>query len=245
MEQWKKRIRYAGAAALILALSAAPVRAAGILGEQAPAPEEPAGIVASFGKAEGALGDTMQASFMKFRLNAAVTADRYQSIAAEEGMQLLVLNITTLVTQNKGMMLYDTDYQIQWGGEGEADYSEPVTYRDEWADSVCYMKKVNLDGITSLFPGSAVLAPGEAVTYDYVYQVPAGTADYRLMFKEYFEDESLGDYYIVTFHADPAGEVSGTLGEIIPASGTGVLEPSAPAETAEQAPAEGEAAPQG
>ena len=248
MKQWKNPVFIAAVTGLALTASLFPVRAAGILREEAPAEteEEPSGITASFGKAEGALGDTMQASFLKFRLNAASLTSRYQSVSAEESMQLLVLNISTLVTQKKGLMLYDTDYQIQWGGEGETDYAEPVTYRDEWADFTGYMKSVNLDGITSMFPGSAVLAPEEMVTYDYVYQVPAGTADFRLMFKEYFEDESLGDLYIVTFHAESAGEMDGTLGEIVPASGTGVLEEQPAAEeTTTEAPAESEAQPQG
>ena len=230
----------------VLLVTLVPVRALNAAEEPAETEEEPAGITASFGRAEGALGDTMQASFLKFRLNSAAVTSRYQSVAADEGMQLLVLNISTKVTQKKGMMLYDTDYQVQWGSEGETDYAEPVTYRDEWADFTGYIKSVNLDGITSMFPGSAVLAPEELVTYDYVYQVPAGTADFQLMFKEYFEDESLGDLYVVTFHADSAAEMDGTLGEIVPASGTGVLEEQPAAEEpGSEAPADTEPQPQG
>ena len=96
-------------------------------------------------------------------------------------MKLLVLNITTHVTQKNPLVLYDTDYQIQWGGEGELDYSEPVSYRDEWADFIGYKRRVDPDSLEGIFPGSGVLASDETVTYDYVYQVPAEAMNFRLI----------------------------------------------------------------
>ncbi len=186
--------------------------------------EEESGIRASFGVAKGVMGDRMITSFLNFTLNSAAVADSYQSITADEGMQLLVLNITTEITQDNDLMLYDTDYQIQWGGQAATDYSEPITYRDEWADFTGYKQTIDLEGITSLFPGEAALTSEESVTYDYVYQVPSGITDFQLMFKEFFADESLGDLFIVSFHPDSAGRIEGTLGEIDPASGYGHVE---------------------
>ena len=240
MKHWKKILCMSAAAAALALLNIwNPVSANGLLKDEAPAEteeEEPlddgTGISAAYGKAEGALGDTMRASFLKFTLNSAATASSYQSITADEGMQLLVLNITTKVTQKHDLLLYDTDYQIQWGGEGAGDYSEPVTYRDEWADFVTYKKAVSLEGITSLFPGQQALVPGETITYDYVYQVPAGLSDFQLLFREYYEDEDVGDLFVVTFHAESAGAIEGTLGEIVPASGAGHVEVVNPKEAA-------------
>ena len=239
MKQKIKWLLASAYAVTLLGISGYPdVKAAGPLYEEDPAAteqgEEENAVTASFGKAEGGIGDIMKASFMKFRVNSAKTADSYQTIDAEEGTQFLVLNITTQVTQKANMMLYDTDYQIQWGGEGEGDYSEPITYRDEWADSVTYRHASDFSGITSLFPGSAALYSGETVTYDYVYQVPQGLTDFRLYFQEYFEDERVGDLFLVNIHAEPAGVITDTAGEIIPASGDAVIEPPQPAAEEEQ-----------
>ena len=159
-------------------------------------------VESAYGKAEGRIGDVMKATNLEFTLNSARLASAYQTITADEGMNLLVLNITTHVLQNGEMKLYDTDYQVQWGGTGEEDYSTPVTYRDEWATAPTYKRSVNLEGIEGMFPGEAVLQPDESITADFVYQVPQGFNNFMLMFQEFFEDESLGDRFIVNFTAD-------------------------------------------
>lgn len=167
--------------------------------------EGPKVVTSSFGKGEGVMGDTMKPSFMEFTLNSAYLTSAYQTLTPDEGMKLLVLNITTHVTQSHEMTLYDTDYQVQWGGTGEEDYSVPVTYRDEWATAPTYKRYVNLDGITDMFEGTAVLASDETMTTNYVYQVPVGFNNFTLQFQEYFEDESVGDRFIVTFQAEEQG----------------------------------------
>ena len=224
---------------LALFLTALPVSLLSTAAEEPSDPsdtetEEPA-VVSSFGKAEGVAGDIMKASFMEFRVNEAALTDQYQSLTPDEGMKLLVVNVTTHATQKKPLVLYDTDYQIQWNGEGELDYSEPVTYRDEWADFAGYNAHIDLNGIEGMFPGTGILASDEIVTYDYVYQVPQDASGFRLLFKEYFEDESLGDLFIVSINANDTPVIEGTLGTIEPLSGEGAEQMEAAA--AEEAPA--------
>ncbi|MBR3202366.1 MAG: hypothetical protein IKF60_02135, partial [Solobacterium sp.] len=147
------------------------------------------------------MGNIMCATNLEFTLNSAYLTSSYQTLTPDAGMNLLVLNITTHVLQSAEMKLYDTDYQVQWGGTGEEDYSVPVTYRDEWATAPTYKRVVNLDGIEGMFPGEAVLQPDESLTTDYVYQVPEGNTAFTLQFQEFFADESLGDRFIVSFTA--------------------------------------------
>ena len=158
-------------------------------------------VESAYGKAEGAMGNVMRATNLEFTLNSAYLTSSYQTLTPDAGMSLLVLNITTHVLQSAEMKLYDTDYQVQWGGTGEEDYSVPVTYRDEWATAPTYKRVVNLDGIEGMFPGEAVLQPDESLTTDYVYQVPEGNTAFTLQFQEFFADESLGDRFIVSFTA--------------------------------------------
>ena len=159
-------------------------------------------VESAYGKAEGKIGNIMKATNLEFTLNSARLASSYQTITPDAGMNLLVLNITTHVLQSGELKLYDTDYQVQWGGTGEEDYSTPVTYRDEWATAPTYKRVVNLEGIEGMFPGEMVLQPDETITSDYVYQVPQGFNDFMLMFQEFFEDESLGDLFVVKFTAN-------------------------------------------
>ena len=219
---------------LALFLTALPVSALGASGEQ-PSDTGDITVVSSFGKAEGTVGNIMKTSFMEFTVNSASLTDQYQSLLPDPGMRLLVMNITTHATQKNPLVLYDTDYQIQWNGEGDLDYSEPVTYRDEWADFTGYKRYIDLDSLEGLYPTTGVLAPDETVTYDYVYQVPQDASGFRLLFKEYFEDESLGDLFIVSITADETPVIEGNLGTIAPLSGEGAAQMEAAA--AEEAPA--------
>ena len=156
-------------------------------------------IESSFGRADGALGDTMKTAFLEFTLNNAYLTSDYQGIKPDQGMKLLVLNITTKSTQSTDLTLYDTDYQVQWGGTGEEDYSTPLTYRDEWATAPTYKRNVSLEGVQGMFPGTVVLKKEETNTADFVYQVPEDRKEFKLEFKEFFADESLGDFYCVKF----------------------------------------------
>ena len=63
-------------------------------------------------------------------------------------------------------------------------------------------RSVNLEGVEGMFPGEAVLQPDETITADFVYQVPQGFNNFMLMFQEFFEDESLGDLFVVKFTAN-------------------------------------------
>ena len=226
----------------VMLAALAPVRALGTSPEKSEG-EEPVIVTSSFGKAEGQLTNIMKTSFMEFTVNAAALCDQYQTLTPDEGMNLLVLNITVTATQNNPLVLYDTDFQIQWGSEGELDYSEPVTYRDEWADFNGYKKYVDLDTLEGVFPGTGILIKDETVSYDFVYQVPQDPQSFRLMFKEYFEDESLGDMFIVTIQPDNAGVIEGNLGTVVPLSGEGeaamqAAEPAAEEGAGEQPAAE-------
>ena len=181
------------------AASAAPV-------SETAAPAGPKVVEPAYGRGDGAMGDTMKTAYLEFTLNSARLVPSWQTILPDAGMKLLVLNITTKSTQTPDLTLYDTDYQVQWGGTGPEDYSTPLTYRDEWATAPTYKRTVNLDGVEGMFPGTAVLRKDESLSADYIYQVPEGYSDFKLEFQEFFEDESLGGFFCVTFHADPETE---------------------------------------
>lgn len=171
--------------------------------ETAETEEEPVAetIYASGGVAYGALGNIMSATNLNFILNSAYITTNYQGITPDSGTELLVINVTTENKQSTDLQMYDTDYQIQWGGESDTDYATPITYRDEWADSSTYKSYVNLDGVTGMYENSQVIATGESFTGDLVYQIPEGTRSFILLFQEYFQDESVGDLYTVSFEA--------------------------------------------
>ena len=206
------RIRNIAVVSLGIALTAGLTYANASYQEERPV--EPEVISSSCGRGDGALGDTMKTSFMEFTVNDAAVTSYYQGITPDAGMELLVLNITTHVTQRNDLILYDTDYQIQWGSDGPLDYGEPLTYRDEWADFTGYKQYINLTDVYGMFPGVVTLPGDTQITYDYVYQIPEGNRSFKLLFQEFFEDESLGDFFTVSFIARDVERVEGTLGSI-------------------------------
>jgi len=159
-------------------------------------------IVTSFdGTGVGALGDTMQTGDLEFRLNSAYLSDHYETFYPETGMNVLVCDVTVLNTQETSLTLYDTDFQIQWGGSADTDFSVPITYQDEWADWDTYVENFDGTGLTGMYETSMTVAAEQEVNGLYVYQIPQGQTGFMMMFQEYFEDESVGDLYIVKFTA--------------------------------------------
>ena len=152
-------------------------------------------IVPKDGYAEGGLRDSLRTAWFDLTVNNAETAETYGSITPAEGETLLIVNITLVSTFDSDTVMFDTDFQAQWGGEGEEDYRFPVTAYDPSLTEKGMLEE------------EYVLSPQETVTGNLVFSVPAGYETYSLSFMEYFElfgDESgsdnAGDLFFVYFN---------------------------------------------
>ncbi len=132
----------------------------------------------------GYIGDVMHTYWFDFTVDDAYTCAEYEGYTASEGKQLVVATLSLQNTFPQSLPMSQTDFQIQWGGEGDDDYEWPISAVSE-----------------AQFPDEYTLAINESRTGVVVYEVPEGTSDFSISFGEYFEDESEGDVYFVYFTA--------------------------------------------
>lgn len=136
------------------------------------------------GEAVGDVGDIMRGVFLDFTVNDAYLTDTYESLKASEGMKLFVANLTIKNNMDRTLPMYDTDFQLAWG-DGDDEWALPVTY--EYPEKKC----------GKMFAFEYSIPVGAKYTGEAVYEVPEGYKNFAISFKEYFEDGSEGDLFIV------------------------------------------------
>ena len=91
--------------------------------------------------------------------------------------------------------MFDSDFQAQWGADGDDDYRFPVTF-----DDPTMIEKGMLEA-------EYELGAGKTATGDLVFSVPGGQSEYSLSFLEYYapnegeENGAEGDMFFVYFSA--------------------------------------------
>ena len=164
---------------------------------EAPAESDPGETISSEdGYGEGRIGDTMQTYFFDYTVNSAYTCTEFAGTTPAEGSMFLVADVTVRNTDNRSIEMYDTDFQAQWGSDGEEDFRVPITYDTE--------NQMDLPTLTDeQLPSTYTLAVDEERTGLLVYEVPAGFQDFSISYQEMFSDDSYGDTFFVFFTAGP------------------------------------------
>ena len=148
--------------------------------------QTPSGVVtAKNGFAEGELGDTMQTAFFQFTVLSADFIEDANGYQPAAGHRLVDCVIVTQNTFGDDLEMYDYDFQMQWGGEGEDDYSNPIAATYE-----------------TMVPSSYTLGDLEKSEYHYIYEVPEGSSSFSVSFLEYFDDGTEGDVFFVYFNLE-------------------------------------------
>lgn len=186
-------MRKAAVTALAAVLVLSGCKAAGQTATAAPAESTAAvqkEVNSANGYGQGELGDLVHTSFFDWTVNDAWQTDEYEGIKPSAEHALLVVNVTLTDTRtDETVPMYDSDFQVQWGGTGDTDFAVPVTYES------------SIEGGETMFAAQYTLEPGTPVTNNLVFEVPSGNTDFSMLFQEYFSDESLGDLFCVKFSA--------------------------------------------
>ncbi|MGN1389272.1 MAG: DUF4352 domain-containing protein [Bulleidia sp.] len=147
-------------------------------------------VTSASGYGQGEIGDLIHTSFFDWTVNDAWQTDEYEGITPSAGHSLLVVSMTLTDTRtDESVPMYDSDFQVQWGGTEDTDFAVPVTYES------------SIEGGETMFAAQYTLEPGTSVTNQLVFEVPSGYTDFSMLFQEYFSDESLGDLFCVKFSA--------------------------------------------
>ena len=137
------------------------------------------------GGTEGYLGDTMATAFFNFTVSNAQSYTEVNGVTPAEGNKYLVVDMTVDNTSNYSMPMFNGEYgdfQIQWGS-GDEDYG--------WSlDEIITDEQLPLEYEIPI-SGSE---EGQLI-----FEVPADSKDYALVFLEIYEDGSTGDMHVVYF----------------------------------------------
>ena len=202
----KRKLAIALCAVMMLGMTACGDKKVGESGAQTTAPSsetsetkaetdteaaDDGAITATDGYGEGRQGDVMRTYFFDYTINDAYTCAELNDYVPADGNQLLVVNITVKNTSRSSLEMYDSDFQAQWGGDGDDDYSWPITVAEE------------AQAAEDQLPSTYELAVDESRTGTLVYEVPAGEQDFSISYKELFDDEENpeGDTFFVYFTA--------------------------------------------
>lgn len=170
--------------------------------------EEPAAsdsgedIVAEDSYGEGRIGDTMHTYFFDYKVNDAYTCTEFAGATPADGNIFLVADVTVHNTGSSSVEMYDTDFQAQWGSEGEEDFRVPITYDTENLADLPVLSDEQL-------PSTYTLGVDEERTGLLVYEVPSGYQDFSISYQELFDDDSSGDTFFVFFTAQPQDAAAG------------------------------------
>ncbi len=152
-------------------------------------PVQTEGITAQGGYGEGRMGDTMKTYFFDYTVNSAYLCDEFNGYVPAEGNRLLVAEITVKNTFNESIVMYDTDFQVQWNSTGEDDYDFPITF---YADPVSEEQ----------LPAEYELGINKDRTGLLVFEIPEDRKDFSISYLELFDDDSEGNVFFVFFTAE-------------------------------------------
>lgn len=145
------------------------------------------------GYAEGGLGDTMHTEFFDFKVNSAYVCDSYEGYTpSQDGLQLVVAELTLKNTFSESIPMFDTDFQIQWSSTADDAYDYPITIYLETGKTVGQ----------NMFPDEYELAKKESRTGILVFEVPSGETQFSISYQTRFEDKSAGNLFFVFFTAN-------------------------------------------
>lgn len=132
---------------------------------------------------EGGIGDTMTNTFFAYSVDKVYLSDSYGGKAPETGCVFLVAQITVTNLYGESLPMWSNDFEVHWSS-AEDDYNFPIEkFTDEQMKDKFTMKD------------------GEKITKICVFEVPAPKSEqkYSIAYLEYFDDNTEGDIFIVTF----------------------------------------------
>lgn len=132
------------------------------------------------GSASGKVGDTFGAYWFDFTVDSVTVIDDYNGYVAEEGNKLIAVTITLKSTITFEVPIFSSDFIVAWSNADE-DYA----YALETEDTANWEL--------------GTLDAKEKETYTWHFEVPADGETYSVEFLEFFDDDTTGDWFYISF----------------------------------------------
>lgn len=138
------------------------------------------------GGGEYQVGETVSTAWFDYTVKQVQAADSYEDRAAGQGERLVVAELTLTNTFEQAVPMFDADFQLYWGAEGQEEMVLPL-------EAFCQAQ----------LPSEYDLDVRESRTGTLVYQVPAEAGNFTLAFLEVFENGTDqgedGDLFLIRF----------------------------------------------
>lgn len=127
------------------------------------------------------IGDKVSTAFFDFSVTSGESMSEYEGYTAAEGNKLVVVNLNIKNTETYSLPMGQYDFMISWGN-GDEDFAFPV---EQYCDKQ--------------FADEYEIGIAKSVDGALVFEVPSDKKDMAIAFEEYYEDESVGDIYVIYF----------------------------------------------
>lgn len=141
----------------------------------------------------GQLGDVMHTYFFDFSVNDVYMCDDYNGRISEEGLSMLVADVTITNSFDSEIPMSDWDFQLIWG-EGDEEFAYPITSDSETGEALPQVSPEQL-------PAEYSLAQGESINGKLVFDLPEGLSSLSIATMDMYSDDTTGDVYFVDFEA--------------------------------------------
>ena len=136
---------------------------------------------------EGKIGSTLKTTWFDFTVtDAYVTDEDLGGYSVSDGNRLLVVEVKLKNTYGDPVPMWDDDFWIEWGDDGDGAY--PIDVNETITDDQ--------------LPDEYELGSKETKTGTIIFEVPDDVEDFAFVFLEYFDDNTEGNYFAVYFTAD-------------------------------------------
>lgn len=140
------------------------------------------------GDTTGSVGDTMSTQWFDFTVNSvSAYGNEYLGYTADRGYRLLIVNVTIENTFDDVNPMFYSDFTIDWGSSDDY-YDYPLQNAESLSDD--------------FLPDTYYMNPGDKVTGNLLYEIPAEETDLKLSYVEIDDQDTVYDTYTVRFQVD-------------------------------------------
>lgn len=137
------------------------------------------------GYAEGQIGTTFRTVFFDYSVDSVKYPSEYEGYIPDEGMQLVDIVVTIKNTFGNTLPMFNSDFWIEWNKIEDVEYY--------------YDYGIEMDSSSTVMPSEFSLANQDTCNYHIIFEVPAKATAFSVSFREFFENETVGDLFTTFF----------------------------------------------
>lgn len=131
----------------------------------------------------GQAAPSEKTAFFTYSVEKAEKVDSFEGIKPSEGNKLLAVTVSVKNTFGDDIPMWDSDFQLQWGA-GDEDFANPMEASSD-----------------KQLPEEYTIKDNATRTGVLLFDIPADLTDFTLVYVEYFQDGTEGEFHELAFEA--------------------------------------------